>query len=81
MCRSVESLTCGRGFQQLGRAGPSWLEVLVHKVCKHGHHVGAPPLVPVAVDGQPVAQILSLLPCSHRHTGCANMGSALGCPH
>ena len=54
--------TCGRCFQQLGRGCTSGLEVLVHQVRKHGHHIGAPPLIPVTINCQPITQVFGLLP-------------------
>ena len=55
--------TCGRRL--LHRLGPdaSLGQVLVHQVQQHGGHIVLAALVPVAVHGQPVAQIPRLLPC------------------
>jgi len=59
--------TCVGGLLQgLGRdAGGA--AVIVYQVQQHGHHVLQAPLVPVAVDGQPVPQIPCLLACQRRH--------------
>ena len=37
---------------------------------KHCDHIGAAALVPVAVDGQPVAQVLGFLACTYITEGC-----------
>ncbi len=48
-----------------GNAGAA--QVLVHEIQQHGGHVVLAALVPVAVDGQPVAQVPHLLPCKALH--------------
>ena len=49
-------------MDRLGRDA-SAAQVLVDKVEQHGGHIVLAALVPVAVYGQPVAQVPHLLPC------------------
>ena len=59
--------TCGRCFLDRLRGDASAAKVLVNEVEQHGGHVILAALVPVAVDGQPVAQVPHLLPCKPSH--------------
>ena len=62
--RSV-GLTCGRSLLNGLRGDASACQVLVHKVQQHGGHIVLAALVPVAVDGQPVAQVPHFLTCKN----------------
>ena len=54
-------LTNGRGLLDGFRRLACGNEVLVNQVQEHGGHILLPSLVPVAVDRQPVAEVLRLL--------------------